>query len=154
MAYINVFSDHGKNLLNQEFTGRRDIQIVYASEFLAHDGYDAYGPQSDIWSLFICVESLQTGYYTYYKYNEEYWYKGDRDLNYKLYSPSITSNYFVKSSGQNDNNDEIRTHYSSVWRVISYLAKSDNNVSKYDLNNVSIFINGIELDPKNVVKLE
>ncbi len=150
MAHIDVFSEHGKEFMETKFKNRRDIEIKYAREFLKHDGYDEYGPESDIWTLYICVESLQTSSYTYYCYSAENWFDSKDKIEYILNYNPICSKYLVVPHSPGKYFGETQTYYDSMWRVVNYFSNTldgtVNNVSKNDIENVNIFINNIKID--------
>jgi len=66
-------SNNAIELLNRQFPDK----IVSATETLTHDGYDEYGPESDIWDLIIIDLSDNTTH----SYHREVWYTeaGEQD---------------------------------------------------------------------------
>lgn len=158
MNTSNVYSNHGKKLISNTFTNRQDIKIIYAKEFLTHDGYDKYGPQSQLWSLYICIQDLSTKIYTYYHYYTEYCYCGmNTNIEYELYKDYISSNYLVTpySPGQyfGDTHDYMNCVFRVVNKLCENLESEWNRVSKYDLQSVNIYLNDIELDPLTVIEI-
>jgi hypothetical protein len=154
MVSINVFSEHGKALIETKFKNRLDIEIKYGTEFLTHDGYDEHGPESDIWTLYVCVESLQTSIYTYYCYSAENWFDNKDKIEYKDGCNPISSKYLVVPHSPGKYFGETQSYYDSMWRVINYFSNklegTINNVSKTDIENVNIFINNIKIDTNNM----
>jgi len=67
---------NAQNILNKYFNEK---DIVCFGEILEHDGYDKYGPQSNLWTLYIITkkkdeESLDN-IYIIYRYYFEDWYE-------------------------------------------------------------------------------
>jgi hypothetical protein len=152
MALINVFTEHGRALIEMKFKNSPDIEIKYATELLTHDGYDVHGPQSDIWTLYVCVEHLKTSIYTYYCYSAENWFD-----NHKVeYTPNnnISSKYLVVPHSQDKYLGETQTYYDSMWRVANYFSNTLDailtKVSKNDIDNVNIYMDNIKIDPINL----
>jgi hypothetical protein len=162
MGAIDVFSEHGKELMKTKFNtdlhygiNTQDIEIKYAKEFLSHDGYDKDGPKSNIWTLYVCVEVLETGSYNYYRYETEYWFDNNDKLEYKDGCIPICSKYLVVPYSPGEYFGETQTYYDSMWRIVNNFSDIlDNKVSKYDIKNVNIFINKIKIDYVGDVKLE
>jgi hypothetical protein len=158
MEVSHVYSNHGKELMSGTFINRSDIKIVYAKEFLTHDGYDNYGPQSDIWDLYVCVQDVSTKIYTYYHYTTEYWYDGNTNImKYELYKNYISSNYLVTPYCPGNFYGDTHGYMYSVFRVLNKIDRNMesewNKVSKYDLESINFYLDDIELDPFTVVKL-
>ena len=61
-------------------------KIIYLKEELSHDGYDEFGPESNLWDLYIIIESNND--YKFYHYHWEDWFIDDNDK-YRLYQPNI-----------------------------------------------------------------
>jgi hypothetical protein len=155
MNSADVYSNHGKQLMSDIFNHRGDIKIIYAKEFLTHDGYDKYGPQSDLWSLYVCIQDLSTKIYTYYHYYTESWYNEiNITLKYELYKDYICSNYLVVpySPGR-----YFGDTYNCVFRVLNNLCgnlESEwNKVSKHYLQSVNIYLDGIKMDPFTIIEV-
>ena len=154
MVSIGVFSKHGKELIQMKFNNNKHIEIKYAAEFLSHDGYDKDGPESDIWTLYVCVEDLQTSSYTYYRYEAENWFDNKDKIEYTPNNSHISSKYLVVPYSPGKYFGETQRYYGSMWRVINYFSNklegTINNVSKTDIENVNIFINNIKIDTNNM----
>ena len=65
--------------------------IILAVEYLTHDGYDKYGPESNLWDLYI-IEDISYNEFIIYNYHWEDWFRSNNceekefDLtNYELY---------------------------------------------------------------------
>ena len=158
MEESHLYSNHGKKLMTDKFTNRPDIKIVYAKEFLEHDGHDKYGPNSDVWSLYLCVQDISTKIYTYYHYHTEYWYCGSNDkLEYELFKDYISSNYLVTPYIPGEYYGDTHEYMYCVFRVVNTLDGTPesewNRVSKYDLHSVNIYLDGIKLDPFTLVEV-
>jgi hypothetical protein len=63
-------SKNGINIVNKYFD---DKQIIFVIEVLTHDGYDEYGPQSNLWTLFIITK--ENNNYIFNSYYFEDWYE-------------------------------------------------------------------------------
>lgn len=154
MGTIDVFSEHGKELIEMMIANSLDIKIKYATELLTHDGYDEGGPQSDIWTLYVCVESLQSSIYTYYCYSAENWFDNNHKIEYTLNYNHISSKYLVVPNSQGKYFGETQTYYDSMWRVANYFSNTldatPNKVSKNDIDNVNIYMDNIKIDPINL----
>lgn len=75
------FSNYAKKLLNTEF---KNNTILYKNEVLTHDGYDDFGPESNIYDLYLVVKN-DKNQIDYYHYNMENWFNQDENtLNYIL----------------------------------------------------------------------
>jgi hypothetical protein len=154
MVSIDVFSEHGKELIETKFKNILDTEIKYASELLTHDGYDEGGPQSDIWTLYVCVESLQSSIYTYYCYSAENWFDSKDKIEYTASYNPISSKYLIVPNSQGKYLGKTQTYYDSMWRVVNYFSNipedTPNKISKNDIENVNIFINNIKMDTINL----
>jgi len=63
---INGVSEEAKEFIKKEFS---DSDIVFLKEFMEPDGFDAEGPTSEIWKLYVFVkknEIVEKYCYTYY----------------------------------------------------------------------------------------
>lgn len=85
-AAYNVLSDFTKN------------NIIFLQELVSHDGYDRYGPESNLWDLYIIAEINND--YIYYYYHWEDWYCENQDKEYDLYQPGIK---LSETTGKNIN---------------------------------------------------
>ena len=149
MNTSNVYSNHGKQLMSDKFTNSK---IIYAKEFLTHNGYENHGPQSDMWSLYVCIQDVSTKIYTYYHYYTEYVYR--IVPKYELYKDCITSNYLVTPYSPGQYFGDTHNYMNCVFRLVNSLNKNvDNKVSKYDLESVDIYLDDIQLDPFAVVEV-
>ena len=66
--------------------------IEFVKEIIEHDGYDEYGPESNLYTLYIITkESNKT--FTVYRYYYEYWYGSfQNDYSYSLEVKSNINN--------------------------------------------------------------
>jgi hypothetical protein len=154
----NVFSEHGIRLIKENFSDTNNIKIIYSREILSHDGYDKYGPLSNIWDLYLCVQDLTAGIYTYYHYNTENWYTEKKgELIYELCKDYISSNYLVTPYSQGNFFGDTHTYMCTVIRVVNningFLESEWNKLTKNDLYHVNIYLDGVKLDPFKVVEL-
>ena len=53
-----------------------DKEVIFATQIIEHDGYDRYGPESDLFTLYIFTK--ECGEYILYRYYYEYWYDGNQ----------------------------------------------------------------------------
>jgi len=53
-----------------------DKDVVFATQIIEHDGYDRYGPESDLFTLYIFTKEDKE--YVLYRYYYEYWYDGNQ----------------------------------------------------------------------------
>ena len=53
-----------------------DKEVVFATQIIEHDGYDRYGPESDLFTLYIFTKENEE--YVLYRYYYEYWYDGNQ----------------------------------------------------------------------------
>jgi hypothetical protein len=52
-----------------------DKEVLFVKEIIEHDGYDKYGPESDLFTLYIFTK--EDNEYVLYRYYYEYWYDGN-----------------------------------------------------------------------------
>jgi hypothetical protein len=52
-----------------------DKEVLFVKEIIEHDGYDRYGPESDLFTLYIFTK--EDNEYVLYRYYYEYWYDGN-----------------------------------------------------------------------------
>ena len=64
----------------------RKKNIIYSEEMLSHDGYDEFGPESNLWNLYIVVEINND--YIFYHYHWEDWFSNNQH-EYILFQPKI-----------------------------------------------------------------
>ena len=71
---------HQKNVLKKY--KKKNIEVVHTSRKVEHDGYDYYGPQSNLYDFYIYYREG----YNYYidVWHREDWYTGDDDEQYYL----------------------------------------------------------------------
>ncbi len=79
---FNYFSKYAKKFVNnymvQDLNLKISEEIVWIFEELSHDGYDQYGPKSNLYYLYITIHDHDTKMYTYHMYTAEQWYdKGE-----------------------------------------------------------------------------
>jgi len=76
------------SLIDNYLSNKNIITVV---EYLGHDGYDKYGPESNLWDLYI-IEDISYNEFIIYNYHWEDWFRSNNceekefDLtNYELY---------------------------------------------------------------------
>jgi hypothetical protein len=158
MNSSNVFSNHGKRLMMDTFNGKNNIKVIYSKEFLYYDGYDKKGSLPDIWDLYVCVQDISTGIYTYYYYNTETYCLDKKDnLKYELYSNSISSKYLVMPYSPGEFFGDTHSYMNIVFRVVNKInglpEYAWNKLSKNHLESVNIYLHGEKLDPFTVVQI-
>jgi hypothetical protein len=57
--------------------------IVEVFEDLCHDGYDNFGPESDLWDLYLVIK-LTSGKYLHRRYHAENWYRNNEPCIYQM----------------------------------------------------------------------
>jgi hypothetical protein len=63
------YTKEAKNVIKNDFDNKN---IVFIGEYLSHDGYDRFGPKSNLWDLFI-IEDNGTNF-IFYEYYWENWF--------------------------------------------------------------------------------
>jgi len=63
-------SKNGINIVNKYFN---DEEIIFVIEILTHDGYDEYGSESNLWTLYIITK--ENNKYIFNSYYFEDWYE-------------------------------------------------------------------------------
>ena len=72
---------HEERCLDKYF---RDYQIISTSTKIDHDGYDRYGPESNLYDFAVLFLKNDKIYYT--EFHREYWFHGEDDEEYGLVS--------------------------------------------------------------------
>ena len=83
----HTISEYGKQCV-EELQKDNNKYIIDYKETLDHDGYDSYGPKSDLWDLFVLYTSKISGEYTVDHvdwFHWENWYVNDLKKGYVLY---------------------------------------------------------------------
>jgi hypothetical protein len=74
-------SDYAQLILDQL---KQQYELVSYYEHYSHDGYDRYGPESDLMTLFVQIKGADSNSpYEYHEYYTENWYKGE-EVAYEL----------------------------------------------------------------------
>lgn len=79
-TYINCYLNNRlKNFLSKTYPNQ---EILWYYQKVDHDGYDRYGPKSDLCDLYLLTKEKDTDKYHYLHYYYEDWYDGlvDYDL--------------------------------------------------------------------------
>jgi hypothetical protein len=84
MSYTTL-TKYGIQCINK-YEENDNINIIDYQEKLDHDGYDKYGPESDLWDLFILYKNKVSGEHFVDWYNWEDWYIKDSIKGYTLYN--------------------------------------------------------------------
>ena len=71
---LNVFKSYEKN---------KNLELIHYTHKIEHDGFDAYGPQSNLHDLTIYYRKNNDCNIYIDKYWREYWYKGEDDDPYE-----------------------------------------------------------------------
>lgn len=93
--YINDYKNYIMNIKNKNLSDQAysilsyysNKNIIYINETLSHDGYDSYGPESDLWDLSI-IKELNNDY-IFYDYHWENWFNDNQEKKYELWQPKI-----------------------------------------------------------------
>lgn len=80
MRMTNNITTEAKNVINNYFLNRNIVLVV---EFLSHDGYDRYGPKSNLWDLYI-IEEIENNF-VFYDYHWEDWFFDHDAKEYELW---------------------------------------------------------------------
>lgn len=78
-----------------------------AIELLSHDGYDADGPESDIWTLLVFRKGVSG--WVADVYHREYWYHGKDTDPYELHDTGRSLDEVLKCLGSRDQEIVQRT---------------------------------------------
>ncbi len=70
-------STNAQNILNKYF---RDKDIMCLGEILQHDGFDQYGPESDLWTFYIITKDQENNTYIIHRYYFEDWFEKCKPL--------------------------------------------------------------------------
>ncbi len=95
----------------------KDEELIACREELDHDGYDRYGPESDLWDLFLITK--KEGEYIFYSLHWENWFHNDPhvyDLCCKNYVKNIVSQHYY-------------------WRKIKEICSNKHDLMRY-INSV------------------
>ena len=88
---INSFTKYAKiffrgnftNLLEQKTKGRQFV-IKSIEEKISHDGYDNFGPKSNLFDLYVVVEYVDTKETQKFQFHTEQWYTPKEIVEYEL----------------------------------------------------------------------
>ena len=106
--------DHKNNILKRYF---KDKDIIYIKEILEHDGYDKYGPESNLWTLYIIIKDNNN--YILHRYYYEDWHQNEEYLNFDVNNDSL---YDFESSNILN---EIENY--DFYRLYKYKNEINNN---------------------------
>ena len=79
-------STHAKSIIDKYMHSKKNKSnpIIYFKEELGHDGYDKYGPESNLWDLYIYIINNETDEIIILNYHWEDWFYHGRN-SYKGY---------------------------------------------------------------------
>ena len=69
--------------------------IVYVREILSHDGYNSFGPESDLWDLYLIIKENDD--YIYYHYRWENWFLKEIEDDYEVYQETKLSETILEN---------------------------------------------------------
>jgi hypothetical protein len=106
----------------QEFINSlpKDEKVIAFQEDLDHDGYDRYGPKSDLWDLFLITKKGDD--YIFYSLYWENWFRREPhvyELNCRNYLKNIVSQHY--------NWDKIKEMCSKNPELIRYIKSIDHS---------------------------
>ena len=102
---MNSISEKGNIIITKFFNSK---EIFLKKECLDHDGFDEYGPKSNLWSLFIIVK--EDDKFTLYEYYYEDWFSKYYIDDYELLNKKILTKNILESISniENFNNKEFK----------------------------------------------
>ncbi len=102
---FNYFSKYAtkfvKNNLVKDINLKSSEEIVGIFEELSHDGYDQYGPKSNIYCLYVTVHDHDTKKHNYHLYSAEQWYEKNEVVEFEQFITKQSDKY-VDIKGLND----------------------------------------------------
>lgn len=78
---FSKYSEIGQKLLNEILTKYKNIVRIF--ETRDHDGYDEYGPKSNLWDIYIVFKDNND--LIYHNYHHEEWFCKNDEKKYFLY---------------------------------------------------------------------
>lgn len=77
-------SVYAKTILQSFFRNpdHSNYLILHVEETLRHDGFDIFGPESNLWDLFLLVVNTKTGVLKTMQYHWEDWFDTTENLGY------------------------------------------------------------------------
>ena len=106
--------DHKNNILKKYFN---DKDIIYIKEILEHDGFDKYGAESNLWTLYIIIK--ENNDYILYRYYYEDWFENKENLNFDINNDSLYNLESIKILNKIENYD--------FYRLYKYKNEINNN---------------------------
>ena len=131
--------------------------IISSKVITSHDGYDEYGPESNLYDYYVLFNNNNKIYFV--NFHREYWFRGKDDDEYFLYQDNIFNRcisdeliqkgYFILNTNNNNTNNSINQNESInndeyIYYTSNMLSLMNNqNYHKImDLNsNISLYIN-------------
>jgi len=114
MFSIRNSVNHKNNIIKKYFN---DKNIIYAKEILEHDGYDKYGPDSNLWTLYIIIK--EDNDYILHTYYYEDWFENKEYLNFNINNDSLYSFESSRILNKIENYD--------FYRLYKYKNEINNN---------------------------
>jgi hypothetical protein len=96
--YANKFV---KNNLVNDLKLKSSEEIIWIFEELSHDGYDKYGPKSNIYYLYVTVHDHDTKKYAYHLYSAEQWYEKNEIVEFEKFTTKQSEKYVDIKGGSN-----------------------------------------------------
>lgn len=124
MISIRNSLNHKKNILKKYFN---DKNVIYTKEILEHDGYDEYGPESNLWTLYIIIK--ENNDYILYRYYYEDWHENKEYLNFDINNDSL---YNFESS-----NTLNKIENYDFYRLYKYKDEINNDEVEKLLDNMN-----------------
>ena len=69
-------STHAKSVINKYSNSKKSKSkpIFMVKEHLSHDGFDRYGPESNLWDLYVYTKNIKTNEVIILNYHWEDWF--------------------------------------------------------------------------------
>ena len=91
--------------INNYYKKKPIHKLICAKHWLHHDGYDRYGPKSNLYEIVIAHVSTNSDNVIVDHWHAEYWFREDNvsfDIASKIYTSQEFSNYYKKSLKNSD----------------------------------------------------
>lgn len=94
------YTKHANIIIKKYLEDKSSTKLIYAEEFISHDGYDKHGPKSDLLDLYIIIKENEV--YKVLNYYCENWFDGNEFCGY-MGEPSIYDLKLLYNSSKNTN---------------------------------------------------
>lgn len=94
------YTKHANIIIEKYLDHKFSDKLIYAEEFISHDGYDQYGSKSDLHDLYIIIKDNEV--YKVLNYYCENWFDGNEFCGY-MEEPSIYDLKVLYNSSKNTN---------------------------------------------------